>query len=327
MRRRDVLGLLGGTVLLVRTPGAKAKRAKRVRHIGWLTSGARFSPAAWQVAMAQLRERGWIEGENLIIEPRAAGDNAERLQPYADELVRLNVELIVTTDANATIAARNATTRIPIVMIMGADPVRLGVVASLSRPGGNITGYTSNLLDVEAKRLALLREVLPGAERVAVFVNPANAYWRAVRSEREQLYRSFRLTPVFVAVAAASEIDRAVTEAHHERVHALMIPRDEFWWRNRDALMHAAMRQALPTFVAGSDMTSSGALLSFAPDDTDPDRALAYCVDRILRGTKPADIPVQQTTRYELSINLRTAKTLGITVPQSLLLRADEVIR
>jgi len=325
MNRRGALAMLGGSLLLARTVGTKAQAAKSVRHIGSLGPGLGPDPAFLQRLWAPARELGWIEGENLIVERRYAS-KAELFKPYAEELVRLNVELIVTNGTPATIAAKNATRRIPIVMFSAGDPVRSGLVASLARPGGNITGYSIVARELDAKRLELLQKLLPTAQRVAVLIDPTNPYNEIAREERERVYRSLGMQPIIVGAAAANELENAVSESARLRAQALIVPVDSLFWTNRVLLMRTALEHRLPTIVGHRDILEAGGLLSLAIDETEQYRAMAYFVDKILRGAKPADLPVQQPSKLLLSVNLKTAKALGFTIPQSLLLRADEVI-
>jgi putative ABC transport system substrate-binding protein len=318
--------MLGGTLVLGGTLGARAQPATNVRRIGMLDSvGA--SPAEIQQLWATVGALGWIESQNLVVEYRNAGGKPELLRPYAEELVRLNVEIIGTHGNAATIAAKNATTRIPIVMSTSSDPVRAGLVASLAKPGGNITGFSFPSSEVLAKRLELLRELLPTAQRVGVLVDSTNPDTEIMRQERERLFRSFGMQPIIVEVAAASELENAVAEVARRRAQALMVGLGHIFYSNRAALARAALRHALPTIVAWRDYVEAGGLLSLNHDSAENDRIFAYFVDKILRGAKPADLPVQQPTKFVLSINLKTAKVLGLTIPQSLLLRADEVIQ
>jgi putative ABC transport system substrate-binding protein len=326
MNRRGALAMLGGSLFLARTVGTNAQAAKSVRHIGSLGPASRPDPAFLQRLWAPARELGWIEGQNLIVERRYAEGKAELLKPYAEELVRLDVELIVTNGTGAAIAAKNATTRIPIVMYSVGDPVRSGLVASLARPGGNITGYSIVAPELDAKRLEVMRALLPTAQRVAVLVNPANPYNEIARKERERLYQSLGVQPIIVDVEAASEIENAIAEAARRRAQALIVNNETLFWSSRVLLMRTALEHRLPTIVGDPDILEAGGLLSLAFDVAEQYRALAYFVDKILRGAKPADLPVQQPSKLLLSVNLKTAKALGITVPQSLLLRADKVI-
>jgi putative ABC transport system substrate-binding protein len=287
--------------------------------------GVGASPAEIQQLWATVGALGWIEGQNLVVEYRNAGGKPELLRPYAEELVRLNVEIIGTNGDAAAIAAKNATARIPIVMMIAFDPVRAGLVASLARPGANITGF-SFPTELAAKRLDLLRELLPTAQRIGVLLDSANPSAEIMRQERERLYRSFGMQRIAVAVAAASELENAVAEVARRRAQALMVGHEQIFYSNRVVLMRAALRHALPTIVGYRDYVEAGGLLTLDIDSAENDRIFAYFVDKILRGAKPADHPVQQPTKFDLVINLKTAKALGLTIPQSILVRANEVI-
>ena len=333
MNRRDILALFGGTLLLADSLNTDAQDTKGVRRIGVLHSDTRVDDASWlntfAPLLAQLRERGWVYGRNLLIERRSGGGNVDLLRQSAEELVRLNVELIVTTGTPPTVAAKNATTRIPILMI-GRDPVSTGLVTSLGKPGGNITGFSNYLPELEGKLLALLRELVPGMQRVGVPFNPANVYWEMTRSERLRTYQSLGIQPIFVEVAAASQIESAVGEARRRRAQALAPDIEGIWQEgNYEALIRAAQRHSLPVAAQDIQWVEAGALLSLDadPDGTEGYRAIAYMVDKILRGAKPADLPIQQPTKFALYLNIKTAKTHGLTIPQSLLLRADRVFQ
>jgi len=274
-----------------------------------------------------LRELGWVEGRNLLIEQRYANGRAELLQPFAQELVRLKVEIIVTVGTQATLAAKNATTSIPIVMFAVGDPVRTGLVASLARPGGNITGFSVVVTEREAKRLALLRETLPAAQRVGVLVNSTNPVSSVLQREDAPLYRSLGIQPIIIAVAREDELEGAIAEMARQRAQALVVGDDPLFATHSVPIMNGAIKHALPTIVETREMLEAGALLSYAFSQSEQFRRYASFVDRILRGAKPADLPIEQPTQFVLGINLKTAKTLGLTIPQSLLLRADEVIQ
>ena len=319
--------MLGGTLFLGGTLGARAQPATTIRRIGILMPHEGLTPAEIQQFWASVRALGWIEGHNLVVEYRNAGGKPELLRTYAEELVRLNVEIIGTGGTAATIAAKNATTRIPIVMLFAGDPVQTGLVASLARPGGNVTGFSVISPEIATKSLGFLRELLPTAQRIGVLVDSTNPYFEIIREERERLYRSLGMQRIAVAVATASELESAVAEAARQRAQVLSVPDDALFSSNRVLLMRAALRHALPTIVSGRAYVEAGGLLSIASDEAESYRAFAYFVDKILRGAKPADLPVQQPTRFMVSINLKTAKALGLTIPQSLLQRADEVIR
>jgi ABC-type uncharacterized transport system substrate-binding protein len=274
---------------------------------------------------AALRD-GWIAGQNLLIERRYANGRAELLQSFAEELVRLKVELIATRSTPAAVAAKNATTSIPIVMMSAGDPVRTGLVASLARPGGNITGYSTVSPELDAKDLSLLRETLPAAQRIGVLVNPTNPISAVRQKESDQVYRSFGTQPIIIAVAGESELENAVAEIARQRAQALVVVDDPLFYVHRVRIMNAARRYSLPTIVEDRDMLEAGGLLCYAFSSPEQNRRVAAFIDKILRGAKPADLPIEQPTKFELIINLKTAKALGITIPESLLLRADEVI-
>ena len=326
MDRRTAIGVFAAGI--VAAPLAlKAQTAPAVRRIGFLTSGARPTYDDLYEGDAPLRALGWVEGKNLIVERRYANGKAELLRPLAEELVRLDVELIVTFGTDDTLAAKNATRTIPIVIKSAGDPARSGLVASLARPGGNITGYSIISPELNAKRLALLRELLPGVQRIGWLENSTNPYYRAARKELEQACRSLGIQPIFVQVAAAAEVRDAVAEAAHQHAQALFVPVDTLFYENRAEIMHAALKHVLPTMAQRITVQEDGALIAYDPTLAEESDRNAAFIDRILRGAKPADLPIEQLTKFELVINLKTAKALGITIPPSLLLRADEVIQ
>ena len=222
MDRRTFIGAVAAGIITAPL-AASAQTATSVRRIGVLSSGARPTPALLQQIYAPLSELGWTEGKNLLIERRDANGRAELLRPFAEELVRLKVEIIVTNGTDATLAAKNATTSIPIIMSSAGDPVRSGIVASLSRPGGNITGFSIVGQELDAKRLALLRELLPGLQRVGVLENSANPVYRTMRKEFEQACRSLGLQPIIFEVAAAGELENAIAELARRRAQALFV--------------------------------------------------------------------------------------------------------
>jgi putative ABC transport system substrate-binding protein len=325
MDRRTAIGVFAAGIIAAPL-ASKAQIAPAARRIGFLGSGARPTTVELYEGDAPLRALGWVEGKNLIVERRYANGKAELLRPLAEELVRLNVELIVTFGTDATFAAKNATTTIPIVIKSAGDPARTGLVASLARPGGNITGYSIISPELNAKRLALLRELLPGVQRIGWLENSTNPYYRATRKNLEQAYRSLGIQPIFVEVAA-SEVQDAVAEAARRRAQALFVPVDTLFYENRAEIMRAALKHALPTMAQRITVQEDGALIAYDPTLAEENDRNAAFIDRILHGAKPADLPIEQPTKFELIINVKTAKALGITIPPSLLLRADEVIQ
>jgi putative ABC transport system substrate-binding protein len=325
MSRRSFCWTLAGVLA---TPGiAIAQASKVVRRIGVLESGSPETPEDIYEQAKPLRELGWVEGQNLRVERRYDNGRFETLQPLAEELVHAQVEIIVTGGTAATLAAKRATTTIPIVFRAAGDPVLLGLVASLARPGGNVTGYSIATPEVTAKYLTLLKELLPGLRRIGMLWSAANPYYRAVRGQYEQVCQSLGLEPIIVEIGTAGEtVDTVIAQLVRQRAQALVLPSDSF--SHRSEIVAAATKHGLPTMADDSDMVrQAGVLIAYSATWAEQDRRRAEYIDRILRGTKAADLPVHQPTKFELVINLKTAKALGITVPKQLLMRADEVIQ
>ena len=306
---------------------AFAQGAAVVRRIGRLESSTPETPEEiWKSAEA-LRELGWVEGQYLHVERRYGNNRIESMQTLAEELVRAKVEVIVTTGTPATLAAKRATDKIPIVFRVG-DPVLLDLVASLARPGGNVTGLSLAGPEVAAKYLSLLKELLPGLRRIGVLEVSANPYFRAVRGQFEHTCQQLGLEPIFVEIAVADEIGGVIAQVARQRAQVLVLRSDSFISDHRVEIASAAMKHGLPTIAESPDtMRDSGVLVSYSLTETEAERRTASYVDRILRGARPADLPVEQPTKFELVINLKTARALGLTIPQALLLRADEVIQ
>jgi putative ABC transport system substrate-binding protein len=322
MERRTFIGIAGGLTFF--SLASKAQRAP-VRRIGWLwfeTSG----PAETHRADADLRDLGWIEGQNLIVDRRVANSETNLLRPLAEELVRLKIEMIVAEGTIATLAAKNETSSIPIVFSRAGDPVRTGLVASLAQPGANVTGTSTISPELDRKRFELLHELLPNAQRVGALVVPTNPA-SATRKQYEQMSRSLGMQAILVEVAQVGELESAIADVAQRGAQALYVSADPLLGGNIDLILRAAQKYSLPAIVEGKDNVKRGGLMSYAPLEAELDRQLAVFVDKILRGAKPADLPVQQPAKFELVINLRTAKMLGLTIPHSILLRADEVIQ
>jgi len=314
-----------GAAALICLGASCAEKAKEVRRIGMLSAGAisTSEPARFYAA---LRELGWIEGENIIIDRRGAAGKSEAVPALAIELVQLQPDLIWTEGAVAGIAAKNVTNTIPIVAISG-DPVRLGLVSSMSRPGGNITGFSTIAPELAAKRLEILRELITNAARVGEIVDRANQYWYVVKEDYERAFASLKLQPIFVEIASADGIPGAIAEIANRRADALIVRGDPMFGSNREQIARLALQHALPTIAEGRREPEAGQLLSYGPDGPASARRVASIVDRILRGTKPGDIPIEQPTKFELVINLKTALALGLAIPKELSKRADELIQ
>ena len=326
MSRRAFGPMLLG-LLVAASRMAAAQGSTAVRRIGILGPGVPDTPGDIRRQAEAWREFGWVEGRNLQVERRYANERPEALRDLAEELVRAKVEVIVTSGTPATLAAKRATTTIPIVFTSAGDPVLLGLVASLARPGGNVTGFSIAAPEVNAKRLTVLKELLPALRRIGVLEASWNPYFRAARTQFEQTCRSLGLEPVFLEVATPGEIDGAMAHLARQRAQAVVLRADTFLYDHRYEITAAATKHGLPTMGEGPTMArEAGALASYSGTVAEEERIGARYVDRILRGAKPADLPVEQPTRFELVINLKTARALGLTVPQPLLLRADEVI-
>ncbi len=323
--RRDFLRYLALAIAV--EPLRAAAQTMPPRRIGVLSPGPTLESRQYQGVWAPLRELGWKEGENVIFERRWAEGRPERLAPLAQELVALRVEIIVTIGTDATLAARKVTATLPIIMLSAADPVGAGLVASLAHPGGNVTGISMIGPELEAKRVELLREILPSAERVAILVDPTTAVSGYARSASEVALRSLGVRPIFIEVTAPDKLEEAVVMAAERGADALIVHRDVLFLLNRAALMGAVVRHRLPAVVEDRAMLDSGGLIAYSIDEDDQLKRFAAFVDRVLRGAKPAELPVEQPTKFALAVNLRTASALGLAIPNSMLLRADEVLR
>jgi len=274
-----------------------------------------------------LRDVGWVEGSNIVIEQRSAEGRTDRLPDLAADLVRAKVDVILTGSTPAAVAARNATATIPIVMGTSGDPVRLGLVASLARPGGNVTGlaYDESLQTV-AKMLELLKETIPSARRVAVLSNPDNLAHLVATREVSSVARARGIQLQPLEARDARELDAAFAAMTRERPGAAMVITDAVFTRLRTELRDLAAKNRLPLVYGQRIYPEAGGLMSYGVDLRDSFRRAAAYVDKILKGARPAELPIEQPTKYELVINLKTAKALGLTIPQSVLLRTDQII-
>ncbi len=324
MQRRDFLGVLSGAVAWPLT--ARAQQARKLPTIGFLGAATPSVASKWTTAFEKrLRELGWIEGRTVAIEYRWAEARTERYSEIAAELVGLKVDVIVTWASAPVIAAKQATMLIPIVFAAQMDPVGAGVVASLARPGGNVTGLSIQQTDTASKRLELLREVVRNLGRLAIMGN-ADAPGAVLEMREVQVSaRTLGLEVTTREIRQAEDIVPAI-EALKSRADALYVATDPLVFNNRIRINTAALGARLPTIYGSREYVDAGALMSYGPNFPDLFRRAADYVDKILRGAKPGDIPVEQPTKFELVINLTTAKTLGLTVPGAFLLRADEVV-
>jgi putative ABC transport system substrate-binding protein len=325
MERRTFLALLPGS-LLAAPRAAEAQQAKTFQ-IGFLDTNPPTAPAPNHDAFLRgLQELGWSEGKNVFIEHRYSEGKQERFHDLAAELVRRKVDVIVTVATPATLAAKNATTAIPIVMAAVGDPVGAGIVSSLAQPGGNITGLSLLNVATSGKRLELLREVLPRVKRVGVLGNPTNPWSMLILRELEVAARTSGIELQRLEVQRPADFKVAFGAASKGRVAALIVPEDPLFGGHVQTIVGLAAKARLPTAYGSRGYVDAGGLMSYGASIPDLFRRAATYVDKILKGAKPGDLPIEQPTKFELVINLRTAKTLGLTIPPSLLLRADQVI-
>jgi putative ABC transport system substrate-binding protein len=322
--RRAFIATAVGSIILGAPVASKAQRAGKLSTIGFLGADASaFSP--WTAAfVAHLRELGWIEGSTITIEYRWSQGRTERYAEIAAEFVRLKVDVIVTVGSAVPIV-RQATATIPIVFAVGIDPVGSGLVASLAQPGGNVTGLSIQANELAGKRLEIARELVPRLHRLAILFNVGNAQPVLEMGETQAAARMLGFEVVPLVIQRPEDIASAF-QALKTRADALYVAVDQLIVANRTSIITSALGARLPTIFSTRDFVKAGALMSYGPSYTERFRHAADYVDKILRGTKPGDIPVDQPTKFELVINLKTAKALGITIPQSVLRRADEVI-
>jgi len=317
--------LIGLVLALALAPlVAEAQPAEKLARIGYLSLG---SAADTPKALLQgLRELGYVEGQNLVIEYRYTEGKAERLPDLAEELVSLKVDIIVAGGTPLPLAAKRATTTIPIVMTSAGDPVGSGLVASLAKPGGNVTGLSTFTRDLAAKRLQLLKEVVPVISRVAVLWNAANPYAVLNMRETEAAARTLGLQVQSVEVRGPDDIETGFSTAIRWRAGAFIVVDYPVTYLHRTRIADLAARNQLPAMYGFRQYAEAGGLMAFGTSLADLSRRAATYVDKILKGAKPADLPVEQPTQFELVINAKTAKALKLTIPPSVLLRADQVI-
>jgi putative ABC transport system substrate-binding protein len=321
MRRREFITLLGGAA--VTWPlGARAQQAKLPR-IGVLT---RLADARSEAFRQGLRDLRYVEGQNITIEWRFSGDRTEQLSELAAELVGLNVDLIVATSSVPARAALAATKTIPIVFVAVSNPVEFGLVKSLAQPGGNITGLSNTNVELNGKRLEILREVLPGIRRVAVLFNPKNPVSRASLTELEGPARMLGIELASFEAPSAFELGVAAVAALGWRPDAMFVAPDPLFFDQARQLGDFTTKHRLPTMHTNREHAEAGGLIGYGPSLPDMYRRAATYVDKILKGTRPSELPVEQPSKFELIINRKIAKAIGLTMPPTLLARADEVI-
>jgi putative ABC transport system substrate-binding protein len=322
--RRDFITLIGGAAAW--PLASRAQQGGKPAIIGLLGSGSAAAQAQWTAAFVErMRQLGWIEGRNLTIEYRWAEGRTERLRELANELVQRKVDVVVTHNTPPPLAAKQATPTIPIVFATAGDPVGSGIVASLARPGGNITGLSSQTPDTASKRLELLRDIVPGLRRLAIVSDLDNPYVKLDVSQTQQAAGTLGVEVATFNIRRGEDIAPAF-DALKGRAEALYIPPVPVAFVNRIRINTLALAARLPTVHGVREYVEAGGLMSYGPNWPHMWARAADLVDKILRGTKPADIPVEQPTKFDLVINLTTAKALGFTVPDRLLALADEVL-
>jgi ABC-type uncharacterized transport system substrate-binding protein len=325
IRRREFITLLGGTAAW---PLAARAQQPAMPIIGFLHSG---SPGPWASMVAAFREglndRGYAEGRNVAIEYRWAEGNYDRLPILAADLVQRQVTIIVTPGSTpATLAAKAATATIPIVFAVGGDPVKFGFVTSFNQPNGNLTGASLFAVKLEAKRVELLCELVPGALTIALLINPNTPVYESETNEVQSAARLLGRQILVLNAGNERDIDAAFASMVENRIGAVLVSPDTFYQSRRDQIVALAARNAIPAMYSRRDFADVGGLSSYGDNPIDSYRQVGIYAARILKGEKPADLPVVQPTKFELVINLKAAKTLGMTVPPTLLARADEVI-
>jgi putative ABC transport system substrate-binding protein len=325
MSKKVMLLALSSVLLALRSP-AQAQQPGNVPRIGFLTQAPPAAPLI-EAFRQGLREHGYVEGKTIVIEYRDAEGKPDRLPSLAADLVRLKVNGIVVGGSEATLAAKNATTVIPIIMAGGSDPVGTGLVASLARPGGNITGASGFGPESSGKRLELLKEVVPGLSRVAALAYDANPAYKLQLKEVEDAAQALKLQLQVLEVREPSDFDGAFGAAKQGRAAAVNTLTSAFLTAHRKKLVDSAEKSRLPVIYANNTFVEAGGLMSYGPSIVDNYRRAATYVDKILKGAKPADLPVEQPTKFEFIINLKAAKQIGLTIPPQVLARAEKVIK
>ena len=322
MNKKIVVFALG-VLVLASGSQAQAQQSKKIPRIGFLSAAPSIDPAL----LEGLHDLGYVEGKTIVIEHRSAEGKLERLPELAAELVRLKVDIIVTQGTPAAQAVKKATSTIPIVMATSGDPVGSGLVASLARPGGNVTGLSLLATDVETKRLELLKEAVSRVSRVAYLSNSDIVPERITLKNLQLVGPALGVTVEAVEMRGPEDFESAFATAVQDRVHAAMVPSNSSFIPHRHEIVALAAKHRLPVAYGYGDFPEAGGLMSYGVSIGDLFRRAATYVDKILKGTKPADLPVEQPTKFEFVINLKTAKQIGLTIPPNVLARADKVIK
>jgi putative ABC transport system substrate-binding protein len=325
MQRRDFITLLGG-VAAAWPLAARAQQTGKIFRIGFLWDSPLVFPEAMEAFRKEIRELGYVEGRTIIIEHRWAEGKPEKMRQLAEELVQLKVDVIVAPSSIYTAAAKEATSSIPIIFFSHADPLGSGHVVSLGQPGGNITGISLMMTETNVKLLELFKEAVPGLSRIAVVWDPATPSHRPGLLAVEVAAKALGLQVQSLAVPGAAEYESAFEAMTRQGADAVLFLSTPVYTAGAQRLAELAIAHKLPSMFGPSEHTRAGGLMSYGPDRADLWRRGAIYVDKVLKGAKPADLPVQQPTKFELVINLRTAKMLGITIPEAFVLRADTVI-
>jgi putative tryptophan/tyrosine transport system substrate-binding protein len=323
MRRREFVTLLGGAAAWPRA--ARAQRPS-MTVIAFLGSGASLVAPRLHAFRQGLKEFGYVEGENVTMEGRWAQGQFDRLPDLAAELVRFGVVVIVTTGLGSALAAKSATSTVPIVFVGADNPVRFGLVASLNRPGGNATGLNLLTSELTAKRLELVRQLLPRTAKVAVLINPNSPEVAPQLADVQSASRAAGQPIAILNASNESDLDTAFASLAQHRADALLVTNDAFLFNRRDQIVAMAAHNAVPAIYDRREYTAAGGLISYGPNYVDAYRQAGVYAGRILKGEKPGDLPVIQSTKFELVINLKTANALGLQIPDKLLALADEVI-
>jgi len=323
VRRREFIVLLGSSAIV--GPATPRAQQPRVWRVGWLDAGSSAQRDNLEVFQQELKELGYAEG-NMLIEQRFAEGNIDRLRSLAEDLARMNVDVVLAVSSFAVQAAKGATTTIPIVMTGVGDPEHSGFVASITRPGGNITGLTNVSIDISSKYLEFLHAALPTMKRVGLLIDPAHPNHPTVLRQVLGSAKAFGIELSQIEVHSVDEIEPILDAMALQHVEALIIPPHPVWQAKARRIVELLQKYRLPTMFGVSGAVEAGGLMSYLPSYRDMYQRAAALVDKILKGTKPADLPVEFPTRFELAVNLRTANELGLQIPADLRLRADKLI-